>query len=140
MAKRKSLVNAQTNLSVTEFIESIENHTRKADCKVVVEMMSEITGEEPRIWGKSIIGFGKYKYQRKNGDEFEWFHVGCSPAKVHMSIYLMYDLQKETDALERLGPNKIGRGCLYIKKLEHVNLEVLKEMITKSDRWSRGGK
>jgi hypothetical protein len=76
MAKRKSLVNAQTDLSVTEFIESIENHTRKADCKVVVKMMFQITGEEPKLWGKSIIGFGKHNYKRRNGDEFESFQVG----------------------------------------------------------------
>lgn len=137
MAKQKTLVNAQTEQDVYEFVNSVENEVRKSDCLAVVKMMAEITGEEPKIWGKSIIGFGKYKYQRKNGDEFEWFHVGCSPAKAHMSIYLMYDLQNETEALEMLGPNKIGRGCLYIKKLEQVNLDVLKEMIAKSDRWSR---
>lgn len=137
MAKQKTLVNAQTEQDVYEFVNSVENEVRKSDCLAVVKMMTEITGEQPKIWGKTIIGFGKYKYKRKNGDEFEWFHVGCSPAKAHMSIYLMYDLQNETEALENLGPNKIGRGCLYIKKLEQVNLDVLKEMIAKSDRWSR---
>lgn len=137
MAKQQTLVNAQTDQDVNELINSVENKVRRADCKAVVKMMSEITGEDPKIWGKSIIGFGKYKYQRKNGDEFEWFHVGCSPAKAHMSIYLMYDLQNESESLEKLGPNNIGRGCLYIKKLEQVNVDVLKEMIAKSDRWSR---
>ena len=140
MAKQKTLVNAQSDQSVNKFINSVENETRKADCKQVVELMSEITGEEPKIWGKSIIGFGKFRYKRKNGDEFEWFRVGCSPAKAHMSIYLMYDLQQETEVLERLGPNKIGRGCLYIKKLEQVNLEVLREMIEKGEKWSIGEK
>lgn len=137
MPKQKTLINAQTEQSVEKFIDSVENEVRRSDCKQVVKLMSEITGEKPKIWGKGIIGFGKYKYQRKNGDEFEWFRVGCSPAKAHMSIYLMYDLQKENKALERLGPNKIGKGCLYIKKLEQVNITVLKEMITKSDQNNR---
>ncbi len=133
MAK-KSLVNTETGKSVSEFIESVENDTRKADAKKLLEIMKQLTGHEPKIWGKSIIGFGKYSYQRKNGDEFEWFNVGFSPAKAHMSVYFMFDLTKE-ELLEKLGPHKKGKGCLYIKKLEDVDLKVLEKMIKKSDKW-----
>ena len=136
MAK-KTLVNAETDKDVNAFIEAIPNQCRKADSKVVLELMKQITGKEPKIWGVSIVGFGKYSYQRKNGEEYEWFNVGFSPAKNHLSLYLMYDLQEEEEMLNRLGPHSKGRGCLYIKKLEDVDMDVLKEVIEKSNRWER---
>ena len=132
---KKKLVNSETDKNVEEFIEAVENKRRKADAKVLLDVMKQVTGKEPKIWGKSIIGFGKYSYQRKNGEEYEWFNVGFSPGSKHMSIYLMYDLEKETKLLEQLGPHSHGRGCLYIKKLDDVDLEVLKKLIAKSDRW-----
>ena len=135
--KKKSLVNAQTDKSVPDFIHSVTNKRRREDSEVLLQVMKDITGKEPKIWGRSIIGFGKYSYQRKNGDEFEWFHVGFSPAKAHLSVYLMYNLDNEEEVLNRLGPHKKGKGCLYIKKLEDIDMAVLKEMITKSDRWER---
>ncbi|MFD2567523.1 DUF1801 domain-containing protein [Pseudotenacibaculum haliotis] len=134
MAK-KTLVNSETNKSVAEFIEAIPNPVRKEDSKLLLQLMQELTGKEPKIWGKSIVGFGKYSYQRKNGDEFEWFTVGFSPTKAHTSVYVMYDLEKEQELLDYLGPHKHGRGCLYIKKLEQVDLEVLKKLILKSKDW-----
>jgi hypothetical protein len=132
MAKKKTLANAESDLNVNDFIETIDNADRRSDCYQIVEIMKEVTGHEPKIWGQNMIGFGRFKYQRKNGDEFEWYTVGCSPAKAHMSVYLMYNLEEETETLKRLGPNKIGKGCLYIKKLELVDLGVLKEMIVKT--------
>ena len=135
MAK-KTLVNAETDISVTNFINAVEHEQRRADSKELLEIMKTLTKQEPKMWGRSIIGFGKYKYQRKNGDEFEWFNVGFSPAKAHMSIYFMFDLTKE-ELLEELGPHKKGKGCLYVKKLEDINLSVLKKMIKKSDKWKR---
>jgi len=135
MAK-KTLVNSQTNKNVYDFIEGIENIKRKEDSKILLDLMKTLTKKEPKIWGKSIIGFGKYSYQRINGDEFEWFNVGFSPSKQHLSVYCMFDLEKEK-LLQNLGTFKNGRGCLYIKKLEDVNLEILKQLIIKSDRWKR---
>ena len=132
MAKKETLVNAQTNASVKDFIENIENEQRQADAAEVLKMMQEITGEEPKMWGKNMVGFGKFSYKRKNGDEFEWFNVGLSPAKAHLSVYFMLNLKSEP-LLDELGPHKKGSGCLYIKKLEDVNPEVLKKMIKKSD-------
>lgn len=136
MAK-KELVNKQTEKSVEEFLASVTNEVRKNDALTVLQMMKEITGEEPRLWGKSIIGFGKYSYQRKNGDEFEWFNVGLSPVKAHLSLYFMFDVNEKKDQLERLGPHKTGKGCLYIKKLEQVDPNVIKELIAMSDKWER---
>ena len=134
MAK-KSLVNTETNKSVPDFIDAVSNKTRQADSRVLLEVLKELTGKEPKIWGVSIIGFGKYSYQRKNGDEYEWFNVGFSPGKAHMSVYLMYDVNSEPELLQKLGPHKTGKGCLYIKKLEDIDLDVLKQLLAKSDRW-----
>lgn len=134
MAKIK-LVNTETDKSVPEFINGLTNKRRKADSEKLLAIIREITGKEPKIWGVSIIGFGKYSYQRKNGDEFEWFNVGFSPAKAHLTVYVMFDLTQEQELLEKLGPHKNGKGCLYIKKLEDVNIDILKEVIAKSDKW-----
>ena len=133
MAKKK-LANSETDRDVNEFIDGISNKRRQADARELIEIIREIKGVEPKIWGVSIVGFGKYSYQRKNGEEYEWFHVGFSPAKAHLTLYLMFDLEQEA-LLEQLGPHKKGRGCLYIKKLEEVDRGVLKQLIAKSDRW-----
>jgi hypothetical protein len=134
MAK-KTLVNTETSKSVADYLAGVTHKTRKADAETMLNLMSEISGKEAKIWGQSIIAFGKYSYQRKNGDEFEWFNVGFSPAKAHLSLYLMFDLEKE-ELLNDLGPHKKGRGCLYIKKLADVDLEIVKQLITKSIRVS----
>lgn len=136
MSKKKTLVNTETSKSVPYFIEAITNKQRKADSEQLLSIMKELTQKEPKIWGKSIIGFGKYSYRRKNGDEFEWFNVGFSPGKAHVSVYLMFDVNKEQELLQQLGPHKTGRGCLYIKKLNAINIEVLKMLIKKSNRWA----
>ncbi|MEM6395994.1 MAG: DUF1801 domain-containing protein [Bacteroidota bacterium] len=132
MAKKKTLVNQPTEKSVPDFIAAVSHNQRRADSERIKEVMKEITGEEPKIWGKSIVGFGQYKYKRRDGSEHEWFQVGFSPAKVHLSVYLTLDLEQEQETLQQLGPHKHGRGCLYIKKLEEVDMEVLKGMIRKS--------
>jgi hypothetical protein len=131
----KTLVNTETNKNVEQFIEAIEHKKRKSDSRILLKLIKEITGLEPKIWGTSIIGFGKYKYKRKNGEEYEWFHVGFSPGKSHLSVYLMYDINQETELLKKLGPHRCGKGCLYIKSLEYINIDILHLLIAKSDRW-----
>lgn len=133
----KKLVNAQTNESVATFIDKVENKTRKADSKELLKLFKKVTGKQPKRWGPSIIGYGKYKYQRKNGDEFEWFNTGFSPGKAHMTVYVMYDINEEKDLLKKLGPHKTGKGCLYIKKLEDVDMKILEKIVEKSDKWER---
>ena len=100
-----------------------------------MEVISKITGKEPKIWGVSIIGYGKYSYKRKNGEEYEWFNVGFSPGKNHLSIYVMYDINTEQALLDKLGKHRTGKGCLYIKSLADVDMDILKQLIAKSDRW-----
>ena len=100
MSSKKTLVNSETDKDVNEFIENIKNNVRKQDAKLLLSIMKELTGLEPKIWGVSIIGFGKYIYQRKNGEEYEWFNVGFSPGEAHLSVYVMYDLEEEQQLLD----------------------------------------
>lgn len=133
----KKLANTETDKDVGAFIEAIPNKKRKADTKALLQIIQDIKGIEPKIWGVSIIGFGKYTYQRKNGEEYEWFHVGFSPARAHLTVYLMFDINQEKELLDQLGPYRAGKGCLYIKSLQDINLDILKQLIAKSDRWER---
>ena len=128
------LATQETDKSVTDYIDSIENDTKREDSKTLIKMMSEITGHEPKIWGDYyIIGFGKYKYKRKNGkEEFEWFNVGFAPRKAKMTIYLTFDISAEKELTSRLGKCKWGKGCLYVNKLTDIDLEVLRQLIIKS--------
>ena len=137
------LVNKENNNSIEEFIDSIESPSKREDSKLLLSVMKEITGNDPKIWGNylvqnSFIGFGKYKYKRKGGkEEFEWFHVGFAPRKTKMTVYLTFDINEEAELLEKLGKCKWGKGCLYINKLADIDLEVLKQLIEKSKeaRW-----
>ncbi len=124
----------ETNKSVSKYINSIENETKKSDSETLISIMSEITGSTPKIWGDNfIVGFGKYKYRRKNGkEEFEWFNVGFAPRKSKLTIYLTYDIEKEQTLISKLGKCKWGRGCLYVNKLADIDLEILKQLIAKS--------
>ncbi|WP_422104589.1 DUF1801 domain-containing protein [Winogradskyella sp.] len=129
------LATQETDKSVSEYIDRIENDTKREDSKTLIKIMSEITGHEPKIWGDYfIIGFGKYKYKRKNGkEEFEWFNVGFAPRKAKMTIYLTFDISTEKELTSRLGKCKWGKGCLYVNKLADIDLEVLRQLITKSE-------
>lgn len=133
----KTLANTETDRNVDEFIAAIPNKIRRADSQQLIGIIKELTGKEPKVWGVNIVGFGKYSYKRKNGQEYEWFHVGFSPAKNHLTVYVMFDLSKAEELLDQLGDHRKGKGCLYIKRLDSINIEILKKLIAKSDRWSR---
>lgn len=131
---KKTLVNVETNKSVKAFIDAIEDESKRDDSKIILEMMKKITGKKPKVWGDNyFIAFGKYTYTRKGSkDEYEWFNVGFAPRKSNITIYLTYDVSAEKELLKKLGPNKVGKGCLYIKRLADVDLKVLEKMIKKS--------
>ncbi|WP_298895160.1 DUF1801 domain-containing protein [uncultured Psychroserpens sp.] len=128
------LATKETNKDVSLFINNIESEPKKEDAKKLLSIMEDITGSKPKIWGDNfIIGFGNYKYRRKNGkEEFEWFNVGFAPRKTKFTVYLTLDINDHEDLLKKLGKCKWGKGCLYINKLKDVNLEVLKQLITRS--------
>ncbi|MDF1697824.1 MAG: DUF1801 domain-containing protein [Saprospiraceae bacterium] len=132
------LVTKETTRSVNQFIEKIENINKQKDSFQLLDLIKKVTGQEPKVWGNEkvpdfLIGFGKYKYTRKNSSqEFEWFNVGFAPRKTKLTIYLTFDISQETDLLSKLGKCKWGKGCLYINKLADINLEALEQLIKKS--------
>lgn len=128
------LATQETNKSVADFIAAIDHTSKREDSKVLVKLISDITGFPPKVWGDNfIIGFGKYSYTRKGKKEvYEWFHVGFAPRKTKLTIYLTFDINQHQDLLQKLGKCKWGKGCLYINKLADIDLDVLKELITLS--------
>ena len=128
------LATKETNKSVADFIESIPSASKQEDSKILLSIMQDIAGEEPKVWGDNfIIGFGKYTYTRKGSkEELEWFHLGFAPRKTKLTVYLTFDISKEEALLKKLGKCTWGKGCLHINKLADVDLEVLKQLIKKS--------
>lgn len=129
MAENKTKPTAK---SVPEFLEHIEDPKRKADSINLASMMERITGSQPKMWGGSIVGFGNYRYKYASGREGDWFLAGFSPRKQNLTIYIMGYLEFYTDLLESLGKFKHGKGCLYIKRLEDIDIKVLETLITTS--------
>ena len=125
-AKLKTTVN---DADVSAFLQSVENKKRQADSLIVLELMKEITGEEPKMWGKTIVGFSSYQYKYKSGREGEYFKVGFSPRKQSLTIYIMPGFDRYEELMQKLGKYTTGRSCLYIKKLEDVDMVVLKELV-----------
>lgn len=117
---------------VLAFLNSVENKKRQSDSYVILDLLKEITQEEPKMWGTSIIGFGKYHYKTKSGIESDWMQIGFSPRKQSLTLYLMDGYDKYGSVLEQLGKHKIGKSCLYINKIEDVNLDVLKSLLESS--------
>jgi len=117
---------------VKAFVESLDHKKRREDSLKLLEIMNEVTKEDPSMWGDSIIGYGSYHYKTKSGREGDWFVTGFSPRKQSLSVYIMPGLHPFDEELKRLGKHKVGKGCLYINKLEDVEIDVLKEIIEKS--------
>ena len=118
--------------SVEAFLASVPDERRRKDAQEILELMKEITGEEPRMWGPSIVGFGSYHYRYASGREGDWFRTGFSPRKQSLTLYLMSGFEGHDELLARLGGHRTGKGCLYLKRLEEVDRSVLAELIRKS--------
>jgi hypothetical protein len=122
-----------TNESVEDFINKVADEQKRKDSFAILEMMKEASGEEPKMWGASIIGFGNMRYKSPaSGREVDWLRIGFSPRKANLSLYLSVNIQMHGDALKKLGKHKTGVGCLYINKLSDVDVNVLKSMIEAS--------
>lgn len=137
MAEKKTklaeIKTKQNSASVEEFINSIENVQKRNDSLLLLDMMSKISGEEAKMWGSSIVGFGNKIYQSPtSGRQVDWFLIGFSPRKTNVSLYLNITLFEYSDDLVKLGKHKAGVGCLYVNKLADIDLDVLKSMIEKS--------
>lgn len=115
-----------------DFIKSINHPQRIADGLALLKMMEEITGQPPKMWGPSIIGFGTYHYKYASGREGDFLAVGFSPRKSALSIYIMSGFTEYDELMQKLGKFTTGKSCLYVKQLSDIQLDVLKELILKS--------
>lgn len=121
-----------TDASVTAFLDAVENETRRSDARRVLELMREVTGEEPRMWGPGIVGFGDYHYRYESGREGDWFLTGFSPRKANLVLYIMSGFPRHAELMERLGKHRTGKSCLYVNRLDDLDLDVLRELIRRS--------
>ncbi len=122
-----------TTDSVEDFINKVPDEQKRKDSFVLLDMMKKASGEAPVLWSSSIIGFGNKRYKSAaTGREVDWLKIGFSPRKANLSLYLTVDLKEHAAALDKLGKHKTGVGCLYINKLEDVDLKVLNGMIRTS--------
>ena len=129
-AEIKTKVN---DASVAKFIESVGDKQQRDDAFKVLDMMQRITGEDPKMWGASIIGFGEMTWKSPaTNREVDWLKIGFSPRKANLSLYVLHGSQKQDSLLAKLGKYKTGKGCLYIKRLADVDEKVLEKLITDS--------
>jgi len=119
----------QTDQSVTKFLNKVADKKRREDCFTILEMMKQITKMEPKMWGSSIIGFGTYHYKYESGHEGDMCLIGFSPRKQSLTLYIMPGFGNYVDLMKKLGKHKTGKACLYINKLEDVDVATLKKLI-----------
>jgi hypothetical protein len=122
----------ETTESVSAFLDRIADEGRREDCRAVVDIMQSVTKEKPRMWGTSIVGFGRYRYKYKSGREGEWMITGFAPRKGDLTLYIFGGFDKFSDLIPNLGKYKTAGSCLYIKKLSDVDVKVLRKLVTKS--------
>ncbi len=118
--------------NVNEFIQSVEDEQRRSDCLTLLPIMQRITQTQPTMWGDSIIGFGSYHYENRSGRGGDWFITGFSPRKRELTVYIMPGFQNYSALLEQLGKHRLGKSCLYIKKLSDINITILESLIAQS--------
>ena len=129
MAENKTTPNDQ---DVEQFLNSVEDERKRKDSFMILELMKQVTGIEPRMWGSSIVGFGSYHYKYESGREGDMILAGFSPRKQNLTLYNMGGFERYDDLLKKLGKHTTGKGCLYIKRLDDVDLPTLKSLIEES--------
>lgn len=129
MAELKTKVNEG---SVTEFLDSITEEAKRKDSYVLFNMLQKATKNEARMWGDSIVGFGDYHYVGKSGREGDWFLAGLSPRKQNLTLYMLGGWEPHGELLAKLGKHSLGKGCLYIKRLEDVDVSILNKLIVEA--------
>ncbi len=134
MAKTKT---TQTNNSVTEFLDKVENQVRREDGYKLLDFFKTVTGDEPKMWGPSIIGFGSYHYKYASGHEGDAPLAGFSPRKDSLVVYMANEFNSREELLSQLGKHKSSKACLYIKKLSDVDIQILEKIILNSTDYVR---
>ena len=132
MARKNENKTVPTEVSPADFIGTVDNDTRREDAATLLELMGRVTGFKAKMWGPSIIGFGRYHYVYDSGREGDYLMVGFSPRKANTVIYLMPGYEDLAEPLSRLGKHKMGKSCLYINKLDDVDLTVVEELVTRA--------
>jgi len=132
-SKLAKIKTTQNSASVKDFLNNIKDEPKRKDSFTLIKLMQKAAGEKPKMWGSSMIGFGKKIYKSPaTGREVEWFRIGFSPRKANFSLHLILDIKKYASALKKLGKHKTGVGCLYINKLDDIDIKVLEELINTS--------
>jgi hypothetical protein len=121
-----------TQASVKEFLNQIPDNERRDDCIAVAKIMEEITGDKPKMWGPSIVGFGTYHYKYASGREGDWPITGFSPRKKDLTLYIMMGFENHPELMKQLGKHSTGKSCLYIKRLSDIHVPTLKKLIKRS--------
>jgi Domain of unknown function (DU1801) len=130
MSEVKTKVN---DASVRDFLNAVEDVQKREDSFVLLELFSKVTGEAPKMWGSSIVGFGQYHYKsERSSQEADWMLTGFSPRKQNLTLYIMHGFEGYDELLKNLGKHKTSKGCLYINKLADVSLDALEKIIKKS--------
>ena len=138
MASKREQVTQPTEAAVDEFIAALPDEEQRADAQALCALMQEVTGEPPVLWGSSIIGFGHYHYRYASGHEGDSALVGFAPRKQQLVLYLSGEFEtKHAETMDRLGPHKTGKGCLYLKRLAGVDRDALCELVVDSVRVRR---
>jgi hypothetical protein len=117
---------------VEAFLNSVADEKKRQDSFTILELMKKVTGKEPEMWGDSIIGFGNYHYKYASGREGDWFLTGFSPRVQNLTLYIMAGFDDYDQLLGKLGKHSTGKSCLYIKKIEDIDIDVLKELVKQS--------
>ena len=116
------------------FLDAIPDERRRADARLLIDLMTEVTGQAPELWPANIVGFGKYHYKYDSGREGDTIAVGFAPRKAQTVVYVTGYLDNYADLLERLGPHTRGKGCLYLKRVADLDTAVLREIVARSYR------
>lgn len=131
--KKKSAAKmVPTKVSVQTFVNGLDDERRRREATTLISMMKKVTGKRPVMWGPSIIGFGSYHYKYATGHEGDAPRAGFSPRRAALTVYCMPGFTAERDLLRRLGPHKTSVSCLYIRRLDDVDLDVLRAIIERT--------
>ncbi|MFT6871479.1 MAG: nucleoid DNA-binding protein [Roseivirga sp.] len=122
----------ETEASVDTFLANIKDDQKKADCLVLKSMMARITDSPAKMWGASIVGFGTYHYKYDSGREGDFMKVGFSPRAQNVTVYIIAGFDRYEALMNKLGKHKTGKSCLYIKKLDDIDLDILEELVKES--------
>ncbi len=128
-AGNKTTVNAA---SVNAFLASIPDAARREECRQVLALMKTVTGEAPKMWGATIVGFGTTHYTYETGREGDWFPIGFSPRKANLTLYFMHGFDRHPALMQQLGVYTTGKSCLYLKRLSDIDLTVLEQLLRAS--------